>query len=81
MILKFQLSFTVDEAALNSFKINKDTIFISGSVQCLGNWNINEAIEMKLKSNLYEQRLTTSTSSLSSNSSADTFCENSFNTK
>jgi hypothetical protein len=79
MILKFQLNFTVDEADLNSFNINKDTIFIGGSAKCLGNWNLNEAVEMKLKSNLYEQRLTTSTSSLSSNSSTDTFCE--INTK
>jgi glycerophosphocholine phosphodiesterase GPCPD1 len=82
MIVKFQLNLDIDDSNTSNFNLNRDTLFLCGSCDYLGNWNLNNAIEMKLKSNLCERgSLSTSCSSLSSNSSWDTtIYENSMNT-
>ena len=73
MLLKFQLTLDIDEALIASYNLNKDVLYVSGSSDFLGNWNLNKAIEMKFKTNLGERScLSTSCSSLSSNSSWDT---------
>ena len=74
--LKFRLNLDIDESLLiaSSFHLSKDTLFICGSSDFLGNWNLNKAVEMKYTSvNLSEHMscLSTSCSSLSSNSSWD----------
>jgi hypothetical protein len=48
MIIKFQLSLNLMDA---SFDRSKDSVFISGSSKKLGEWNVNQAIEMSQKSN------------------------------
>lgn len=73
MLLKFQLTLDIDEALIASYNLNKDVLYISGSSDFLGNWNLNRAVEMKYRTNLGERGcLSTSCSSLSSNSSWDT---------
>jgi hypothetical protein len=50
MQLRFNLTVRVDE--LSSFDVTKDTVYVSGSGDYLGNWNLTRAVEMKLKTNL-----------------------------
>jgi hypothetical protein len=67
MLLKFQLVFAnSDESQLNPIS---DTFYICGSSKCLGEWNLTDAVEMKLKSNQFISNDLGSISSQSSQSS------------
>jgi hypothetical protein len=50
MQLKFHLSIRVDER--KNFDVSKDTMYVCGSGDYLGNWNLTRAVEMKLKTSL-----------------------------
>jgi hypothetical protein len=67
MLLKFQLIFSnSDESQFNPLT---DTFYISGSSKYLGEWNLTDAVEMKLKTNKFISNDTGSISSQSSQSS------------
>jgi hypothetical protein len=73
MILKFHLTLDVEDALIASFNLNKDSLYICGSGDAFGDWDLNKAVEMKARTNLYDRSfLSTSCSSLSSTSSCDT---------
>lgn len=78
MKIKFQLSFSIDDARTN-FNANKDSVYLSGSSKILGCWNLNHATEMKLKLNDgYNEQcsLSLSSLSLSSSTSSEIYADN-----
>ena len=60
-MIKFNLCLSLESVKVHS----KDSLFVCGSCKSLGEWNVNNAIEMRMK--LSDD--TGSLSSLSSNSS------------
>lgn len=78
MIVKFQLSFGLDDAQAN-FNIHKDSVYICGSSKALGSWDLREAVELKSKvaDTCGENcSLSLSSLSLSSSSSCEVYLEN-----
>ncbi len=54
MLLKFLLTYKnndADQSSSSLFNLNTDSIYICGSAKALGEWNLTDAIEMKLKAN------------------------------
>ena len=47
MMIKFNLSISTDSVSV----CKQDSLFVCGSSKFLGEWDLNEAIEMKLKHN------------------------------
>ena len=65
-MIKFNLSLSLE----NVLVTNKDSVFLTGSCKQLGEWNLNRAIEMRMKP-------TDDTGSMCSNSSLnENFNEN-----
>lgn len=78
MIVKFQLSFGLDDAQSN-FNISKDSVYVCGSSKALGSWDLRKAIELKSKlADTCNENcsLSLSSLSLSSNSSCEMYLEN-----
>lgn len=64
MMIKFSLCLSLDSVKVTS----KDSLFVVGSSKSLGEWNLNNAVEMRMK-------LADDTGSLSSLSSNSSVCE------
>jgi hypothetical protein len=82
MKLKFKLSFALDEQSQRTtntmFDVEKDSMFVCGSSKLLGEWNIKNAVEMRLKNMPSHQayidkisNLSVSSLSVSSSSSSE----------
>lgn len=66
MKLKFKLSFIIvtDEEEANEFDVDKDSLFVCGSLDALGNWNLTKAIEMTPNKGLHVNNNNLNSSSL-----------------
>ena len=69
-MIKFELSLNVESCRLSS----RDSVFICGSARCLGQWNVLNAVEMRLKP--VADEAASSLSSLSSSSSCELLLDN-----
>jgi hypothetical protein len=63
-MIKFNLNISIDKIKI----CQQDSLFLVGSSKILGEWNLNKAIEMKLKQNEDRWSLCSATSNSSFNS-------------